>query len=135
MQGADIMDEVNDKDEGIRGHLGYMLDFHMLDEKVLVSNMKDGDKFPMVIGKSIMAYVNDDQVVRIRPAARKLGVKVFENDILACDSVMHIVNSVLTPLLPKEDTTEVSEDIEESDDAEVKEYEEVGECRSKGGCS
>lgn len=68
-----------------------------------------------------MAHIDDDKVLRIRLGARKLGVKVFENDILACNGVVHIVNSVLIPLLLEEDTTEVTED------AVVKEYAEVEE--------
>jgi len=126
-QGADIIDEVNDKGEGIRGHLSYALGFHMLEENVLVSDIMDGDKFPMVIGESIMAHVNDDKMGWIKPAARESGAKVFENDILACNGVVHIVNSVLTPLLPEEDMTEVSEDAEVNEYAEVEESAEVEE--------
>jgi len=147
LRDVDMMNKAEniDKDEDVKAYLGNVLGFHVLTGEVRLSDMKDGEKFSTLIEEPIMAHVNNN-AIRITPSHRDNGAKVLENDIEACNGVVHIVNSLLIPPLPEighetevsedmetsdevsedmETSDEASEDMETSDDAEVKEDTEV----------
>ena len=68
-----------------------VLTYHVVEGKMMLKDLKDGQELRTVQGQNLTIKVGSDKVVTVN------GAKITEADITATNGVIHIIDTVLMP--------------------------------------
>ena len=68
-----------------------VLTYHVVEGKMMLNDLKDGQELTTVQGQNLTVKVGSDKVVTVN------GAKITEADITASNGVIHIIDTVLMP--------------------------------------
>ncbi len=68
-----------------------VLTYHIVEGKIMLSDLKDGEELTTMQGEKLMVKVGSDKAVTVN------GAKITEADITASNGVIHIIDTVLMP--------------------------------------
>ena len=68
-----------------------VLTYHVVEGKMMLNDLKDGQELTTVQGQNLTIKVGSDKVVTIN------GAKITEADITASNGVIHIIDTLLMP--------------------------------------
>jgi uncharacterized surface protein with fasciclin (FAS1) repeats len=68
-----------------------VLTFHVVEGKIMLKDLKDGQKLTTVQGENLTIKVGSDKVVTVN------GANITKADIVASNGVIHIIGTVLMP--------------------------------------
>jgi uncharacterized surface protein with fasciclin (FAS1) repeats len=68
-----------------------VLTYHVVEGKMMLSDLKDGQELTTVQGEKLTVKVGSDKTVTVN------GAKITEADITASNGIIHIIDTVLMP--------------------------------------